>query len=95
MAGMALREFACSLCGQKFEKYSGDLMIPGPEICDNCLHDVWQMDETTLASHVRLCLEQQKRQVALQDMVQHIQWFKQTFENAEGAIRARKKLFGF
>ncbi len=91
MVGIALRDFACSLCGQTFEKYSGDLMIPGPEIYDSCLRSVWQMDDVTLTSHVRKCLEKQKEQVTLQDMLQHIKWYKLASTTADEAIESRKK----
>ena len=95
MVGIAMREFACSLCGQTFEKYSGDLIIPGPEICESCLCEVWEMDDATLTTHVGLCLKKQQGSVTEHSMVQFIQWEKQTWASPEDAIQARKKPFHY
>ena len=95
MAGMTWREFKCSLCGQKMNRYSGDLMIPGPEICDNCLREVWEMDDNTLSSYVDVCLEKQKRPVTLQSMLKYLQGYNQRWTNVEDVMKWRKDLFSF
>jgi hypothetical protein len=52
MAVMALREFECTLCGQRFKKFSGDLILPGPRLCDACLRELWQLEGDALRERV-------------------------------------------
>ena len=62
MPGLAVREFACSLCGRQFTMLSGDLMVPGPNVCDECLRVVWDLGEA-LERHVAECLARDVSQV--------------------------------
>jgi hypothetical protein len=55
MAFMAVRDFECTLCQQQFSLLSGDLM-PGPFFCDECLKEVWNMEDDMLEKHVEKCL---------------------------------------
>jgi hypothetical protein len=48
MPGFGPREFECTLCQQSFTMPSGDLMVPQPRICDECLTQVWEMEDQTL-----------------------------------------------
>jgi hypothetical protein len=52
MAIMALREFECTLCQQQFTRFSGDLIVPGPRLCDACLQELWPLDDDALRERV-------------------------------------------
>ena len=61
MPGMALRTFECTLCEQSFTRMSGDLILPGPEICDDCIRDTWALEGEALQAHVEERLSQNPR----------------------------------
>lgn len=42
MPGMAVRKFACALCGEHFTLLEGDLVLPGPRLCDECVSQHWE-----------------------------------------------------
>ena len=52
MAIMALREFECTLCQQRFTLLSGDLILPEPMLCDACLQELWQLEGDALRKHI-------------------------------------------
>ncbi len=95
MVGMGLREFECTLCGNKFEQMSGDLMIPGPEICEECLREVWDMEDTALKQYVSTRLKEHKREEMIESMLQHIQWYKDTYTSVDEVLQSRINPFGF
>ena len=55
MPGLVLREFDCTFCGQRFSLLSGDLILPGPELCDDCLREVWALKGEDLEQCVSRC----------------------------------------
>jgi hypothetical protein len=92
MVGMVLRDFVCSLCGNTFEKYAGDLNIPGPELCEQCMFQVWEMEGVTLITHIHVCLNKQDNSVTEHHMLQYVNWLKTTWKHPEDAIKTRKIL---
>ncbi len=52
MAVMAPREFECILCQGNFTLLSGDLMIPMPVVCDECLVKLDQLEGDALVGYV-------------------------------------------
>lgn len=54
MPGMALREFECSLCQGRFTLLAGDLVLPGPRLCDACARRVWNVEGE---AHLRQVVE--------------------------------------
>lgn len=92
---MALREFNCTLCPKTFEKMSPDLVIPGPDLCDDCLQQVWQMDGDALTAFVTEHLPEDAK-FTVEKIVQHTQMIRQNSDSAEQAIQNRKSmLMGF
>lgn len=91
MPGFMPREFECSLCQAPFTMLSGDLLLPEPNICDDCLKTVWQMADETLAHHVREQLGERNQDEAWRNsIVQHIKWTREQWATAENAIRVRQ-----
>lgn len=77
MPGLALREFECSLCQAQFTMLAGDLLLPGPNVCDDCLTAVWRLDDETLSHHVRQHLGTRSQEEAwVNRIVQHIKWHR-------------------
>jgi hypothetical protein len=73
MPGLAVREFKCSLCQKPFTMLSGDLILPGPNICDDCLREVWELEGEVLVKHVAECSGLQSEEKALvNSIMQHI-----------------------
>ena len=95
MVGIGMRDFECTLCGQTFKQMSGDMIFPGPEICGDCLQEVWDMEDATHTQHVSVCLEERQREEMIQSMLQHIQWHKEKWASAEEVIQSRAHPFGF
>ena len=48
MPGMTLRQFNCTHCDQPFTQIEGDLILPIPRLCDDCLKTYWQHSESEL-----------------------------------------------
>ena len=96
MPGMAVREFACSLCQQPFTMLSGDLMLPGPNICDDCVRAVWDLEDEALMKHVARSLgSQNEDQSLVNNNVQHIKGFKKRWETFDKLIQQREQERGF
>ncbi len=93
MVGMGLREFPCTLCGQTIESYSGDLLVPQPEVCDACLPIVWEMDDESLKLHIAKCMEDEDGFVTPKKVYEYVQWFKTTYANAADALKARNSFW--
>lgn len=102
MAILALREFECTLCQQRFTLLSGDLILPGPRVCDECLSVLWELEgdalekriseSLTKASQDKECPESHTEKQALVDStVQHIQWHKEQWSSVEEAIQDRER----
>lgn len=89
MPGMALRDFNCTLCSETFEKMSGDLIIPEPDLCDDCLREVWEMDGDSLTAYVAERLPEDAG-FSVEKVVHHTQMIQENSENAEQAIQDRK-----
>ncbi len=102
MPGMSIREFECSLCGQPFTMSSGDLMVPHPDLCDECWREVWDMDDEALTEHVVACLARgesvagealgapSEEQAAVNSIVQYIKSHTEHYGEAEEVIRQRE-----
>ncbi len=73
MPGMAVREFECTLCQQPFRLLSGDFFLPEPNVCDDCLRQVWELEREALEEHVAECLAGRETFPA-GDIVRHIDW---------------------
>ena len=103
MPGMAVREFTCSLCRRQFTLLSGDLMLPGPNICDECLRVIWDLRDEALEKHVAECLAEHvtktgehldppsDERAVWNTIVQHIKWHRKQWASAEEAIRDRER----
>ncbi|MGD8456525.1 MAG: hypothetical protein PVF83_09085 [Anaerolineales bacterium] len=92
---MALREFNCTLCPKTFEKMSGDLIIPEPDLCDDCLREVWQMDGDALIAYIAERLPEDAM-FSVEKIVHHTQTIQRNADSAEQAIQKRKSmLMGF
>lgn len=48
MPGYFLREFDCTRCGQPFNMMEGDMILPIPRLCDECLKKLWDLGDTAL-----------------------------------------------
>lgn len=91
MPGLILREFVCSLCQAQFTMLAGDLLLPGPNLCDDCLTAVWPLEDKALTHHVRKCLEARSQEEAgANHIVQHIKQLKEQWETVEDVIRSRR-----
>ena len=102
MAFMAVREFECILCQGHFTLLSGDLMLPEPVICDECLVEVWLLEGDVLAKHIskhlagnvsphKEHLESHIRQGTLNDrIIQYMQGLKQRQASVKDVIQARE-----
>ena len=93
---IAVREFNCSLCQQPFTLLSGDLILPGPYFCDNCLRAVWKLEGEVLINHITSCLKSQnKDQSHVTLILQHLQEFKENWETVDDLIRLREQQRSF
>ena len=91
MPGLMLREFECSLCQAQFMMLAGDLLLPGPNVCDDCLTAVWPLDNEALTHHVRERLGAQGQgEAGVNSIVQHIQGHREQWAAAEEVIRFRR-----
>jgi hypothetical protein len=91
MPGLALRDFQCSLCRAHFEMFAADLILPGPNVCDDCLTAVWELDDEALARYVLNHLgARSQEQTWVDAVVRHIKWYKEQSVTAEDAIRSRR-----
>jgi hypothetical protein len=92
MPGLAVREFECSLCHTPFTMLSGDLILPGPNICDDCLREIWELEGKVLVKHVAGCLGSQSEEKGLvHSVIQHIKWHRGQWRTAEDVIRDRER----
>ena len=102
MAILALREFECTLCQRRFTLLSGDLIVPCPRICDECLKGLWALEGDALEKHIseslgkalkdRECSESHiQNQALVSSTVRHIQWLKEHWSSAEEAIQDRER----
>jgi hypothetical protein len=53
LAGLAVRQLECILCKQPFTLLTGDLIVAEDNICDNCLREIWNLDEYSLQEHLK------------------------------------------
>jgi hypothetical protein len=92
---MALRDFNCTLCPKTFERMSPDLIIPEPDLCDDCLREVWEMEGEALTAYVAEHLPEEA-EFSVEKIVRHTQWIQESSESVDQAIAGRKSfLFGF
>lgn len=52
MAFMCVRDFECTLCQRNFALMYGDLILPEKLICDECLKELWPLEEDGLRKRV-------------------------------------------
>ncbi len=50
MPGWTLRELDCTHCGGTFTDMEGDLILPMPQLCDDCLKALWGLSDEELDS---------------------------------------------
>ena len=103
MVGLALREFECTLCQRRFTLLSGDLILPGPSICDECLRALWELEGDALTKHISGCLKEEASRVGerpeshfeeralVSGTVQLITWYKEQWGSAEEATQDRER----
>ena len=91
MPVMALRDFNCTLCPKTFEKISPDLIIPGPDLCDDCLKAVWEMEGDALTAYITERLPEDAK-FTVEKIVRHTQSIRENADSAEQAIQDRKSL---
>ncbi|MFN2145239.1 MAG: hypothetical protein ACK2T7_07785 [Anaerolineales bacterium] len=48
MPGYTLRELDCTHCGNSFTDMEGDLILPVPRLCDDCLKALWHLSKEEL-----------------------------------------------
>ena len=88
MPGLAVRAFDCTLCGQRFSLLSGDLILPGPELCDDCLRAVWALEGEDLEQYVGQCVAD--ADPALVDSVRtYLAGYRTRYADVEEAIHNR------
>jgi hypothetical protein len=87
---MSIREFKCDLCDQPFTMSSGDLMVPQPNVCDECLREVWDMPDKALAEHTAACLAQRAGQASVDDIVSYINANRERWAEVDEVIRLRE-----
>ena len=92
MPGMSIKEFKCDLCDQLFTMSSGDLMVPTPNVCDECLREVWDFPDKALAEHAAACLARGEGagQVSVDDIVSYINTNREQWAEVEEVIRLRE-----
>jgi len=67
---MAVREFDCLLCGQKFSRMTADAIFPADQICDNCLAELAQLEGDALRNRISQHLaERAIQQAGLADAI--------------------------
>ncbi len=95
MPCFGLRDFECTLCQQSFTMPSGDLIGPGPNICDECLSLVWEMKDQALTEHVIGCLPGAENAL-VDNVIRHIKRQKQGGELKEVLEfrEQQRKMFG-
>jgi hypothetical protein len=70
---------------------SGDLILPGPNICDDCLREVWNLEGKELAKHIAGRLGLQSEESALvHSVIQHVEWHRERWRAVEDVIRDRE-----
>lgn len=88
MPGLVLREFDCTFCGQRFSLLSGDLILPGPELCDDCLREVCALEGEDLEQYVGRCVAD--GDPALVDSIStYLERHRTRYADVEGVIHNR------
>ena len=97
MAVMGFRDFECTVCQRHFDMLSGDLMVPGPSICDECLKVLWELEGDGLTKYVSACLKENASRLGevpeshvvdpalVNGAVQLIQWHKEKWGQCRGS----------
>ena len=102
MAILALREFECTLCHQRFTLLSGDLILPIPRLCDECLKVLWELEGDALEKRISESLARAsqdgerpeshiEKQALVDSTVRHIQWHREQWSSVEEAIQDRER----
>jgi hypothetical protein len=89
MSFIMVRDFKCSLCQQQFSLLAGDLM-PGPFFCDDCLREVWSLEDEKLKKHVANCLDE-KENIPFERIILNIQQYKRGEMGIEEIIAQRER----
>ena len=96
MAFMTVREFECTLCRKKFNLLAGDLLLFEPDLCDECLREIWQLEGEELVKYVTERWPDEEK-LPMDSIFQYIKQFKERWPSAEEATRDReqqRKAFG-
>jgi hypothetical protein len=68
---------------------SGDLIIPGPNICNECLSQVWELEDEALSPYVAERLADEG-EISVNNMIEYIQGYKGHWKSAKEAIESRE-----
>jgi hypothetical protein len=90
MPGLAVRTYECTLCQRKFTLLSGDLIIPGPRLCDDCLKATWDLEGEELAKHTAACLAGNS-DTSVDNILQLLKGLKVQWNSVEEVILARER----
>ena len=71
---------------------SGDFIFPEPDLCEDCLKTVWEMDGEALAAYVTEHYPEDAM-FPVEKIVEHTQRIQESSESVEEAIERRKNLF--
>jgi hypothetical protein len=71
--------------------FAGDLLLPGPNLCDDCLTAVWPLDDEALTHHVldRLGARSQE-ETWVNSVVQHVKGHRERWATVEDVVRYRQ-----
>ena len=65
-------------------------MVPTPSVCDECLREVWDMDDEALAEHTAACLARGAGQASVDDIVSYINTNRGQWAEVDEVIRLRE-----
>ncbi|MCJ7735772.1 MAG: hypothetical protein MUQ10_00460 [Anaerolineae bacterium] len=91
MPGIAVREFGCTLCRKKFTLLAGDLFVPEPDLCDECLGEIWPLEGEALVKYVAERWPDEEK-LPMDSVFQYINQYKAQWPSAEEAIKQREQM---
>lgn len=93
MPVMALREFVCLLCGQKFRSFTADFILPWDQICDACVAECWPYEGQALRQQVAVRLAGQPEQ-HIEGIAHAIEYLRRETPDLQKMIQTREWLRG-
>ena len=85
---MALRSFNCLRCGQKFESFTADFILPWDQICDACLVECWPYVGQALRQQIALRLAGQP-ETHIEAIASAIERYRQEMPDVQQIIQRR------